>query len=82
MYVRVSLNSPGTRGVNRSPCGYHQLLIPSRSKLPIDTATIGLGKLPSGKLTLENHIFLWENSLFLWPFFNSYVCLPEGILIH
>ena len=57
MYVRVSLNSPGRRGVNRSPCGYHQLLIPSRSKLPINTATIGLGKLPSGKLTLENHHF-------------------------
>ena len=22
--------------------------------------------------------FLWENPLFLWPFFNSYVKLPEG----
>ena len=78
MYVRVSLNSPGTRGVNRSPCGYHQLLIPSRSKLPIDTATIGLGKLPSGKLTLENHIFMGKLTISM-AIFNSYVCLPEGI---
>ena len=24
--------------------------------------------LPSGKLTIENHHFLWENQLFLWQF--------------
>ena len=27
---------------------------------------------------MENHHFLWENSLFLWAIFNSYVELPEG----
>ena len=25
-------------------------------------------KLPSGKLTMENHHFYWVNPLFLWPF--------------
>ena len=27
---------------------------------------------------MENHHFSWENPLFLWSIFNSYVKLPEG----
>ena len=30
--------------------------------------------------TMENHHFSWENQLFLWAIFNSYVKLPEGTL--
>ena len=31
-------------------------------------------------IAMENHHFFYgKNSLFLWSFFHSYVCLPEGI---
>ena len=30
-------------------------------------------------ITMENHIFLWENSLNSMSMFNRYVPLPEGI---
>ena len=29
---------------------------------------------------MENHNFLWENSLFLWPFSIAILTLPEGTL--
>ena len=37
--------------------------------------------LPSGKHTNNygNHHVLWENQLFQWAIFHSYVSLPDGI---